>query len=89
MMSLDQKSDIKRLMAFFFFFCSCTFLLAIVKLMSRNSHFGCLLILGVRSCRAAPAAASKGKKGRSRNYYNNYLVPAGKHPDFQSLLALA
>ena len=69
-----------------------------IKLMSRNSHFGCLLIpVAAQQCGAttatgrnhsAAAAASKGKKGRSRNYYS-YLVPAGKHPDFQSLLALA
>ena len=70
-----------------------------IKVMSRNSHFGCLLIPVARRCSAAAtgikpprdasaAAKSKGKKGRSRNYYN-YLVPVGKHPDFQTLLALA
>ena len=48
-----------------------------IKLMSRNSHFGCILIPGAETGRnhgataaaaAAAAAASKGKKGR--NYYN-------------------
>ena len=68
-----------------------------IKLMSRNSHFGCLLIPRARrsgsDCSrnhgATAAAASKGKKGRSRNYYNYLVVTIGKNPDFQSLLALA
>ena len=37
----------------------------------------------------AAAAASKGKKGRNRNCYNYLVLPVGKHPDFQSLFALA
>ena len=49
MMSLDQKSDIKRLMAVFFFFLLMHFSVGnSIKLMSRNSHFGCLLIPGAR-----------------------------------------
>ena len=100
MMSLDQKSDIKRLMAVFFVVAHALFCWQQYKTDVQKFAFWLSIDTGGaaqqcgattatgRNHSAAAAAASKGKKGRSRNYYS-YLVPAGKHPDFQSLLALA
>ena len=94
MMSLDQKSDIKRLMAvFFLFFAHALFCWQQYK--TDVQKFAFWLPIDTEGAAAATGrndgaatVASKGKKGKSRNYYN-YLVPVRKHPDFQSLLALA
>ena len=98
MMSLDQKSDIKRLMAvFFLFFAHALFCWQQYKTDVQKFAFwlpidteGAAAATGRNhgAASATAAAASKGKKGKSRNYYN-YLVQVRKHPDFQSLLALA